>query len=125
MDHLLRVTLDKSTDPWSVDVDEHGNPNHVDRSPLQQTIAWELEGDAHAGELLPVAWLDPPPPAGVFGMPELASNGKRMTMSDLNEDAATSGSWDYRLSLNLGGQQYSTRSTLPVGTNTNPSIKNN
>jgi hypothetical protein len=125
MDHLLRVTLDKSTNPWSVDIDEHGNPNHIDRSPQPQTIAWELTGDAEAGQLSPLAWLDPAPPSGVFGDPEVAGNGKRMTMSDLNPDPATSGSWDYQLGLTLGGRQYSTRATLPVGTNSNPSIKNN
>jgi hypothetical protein len=122
MEHLLRVTLDKSTHPWTVDIDQQGNANHIARSAQPQTIVWALEGDAAGGQLQPLSWVVEPP-KGIFGPPEVAPNGKRMAMSDLNDDASSSGDWIYRLSVELGGQTYTTLDT--TGTNTNPSIKNN
>ena|SRR5690242_12030738 len=124
MEHVLGVSLDKSTTPWSVDIDQRGNANQVGRSPQPQTLAWELTGNAAGGDLLPLQWIDQPP-AGVFGPPELAANGQRMTMTDLNDGTDSSGSWIYMLSLTLDGEEYSTLSTVPTGTTTNPSIKNN
>ena len=125
MDHLLRVTLDKTTTPWSVDIDQKDNANRVDRNPQPQTIVWELTGDAATGQLQLLSWVDPTPPAGVFGPAQVAPNGNRMSMTDLNDGPGSSGDWIYRLSVVLDGQEYSTLQTLPVGTNTNPSIKNN
>ena len=122
MDHVLRVTLDKSTRPWTVDIDQSDNANHIDRSAQPQTIVWTLEGDAANGQLQPLSWVDAPP-EGIFGPAEVAANGQRMLMSDLNDDAASSGDWIYRLSVELDGQTYTTLDS--TGTNTNPSIKNN
>jgi hypothetical protein len=122
MEHLLRVTLDQSTQPWTVDIDQNGNANHIDRSAQPQTIVWELEGNAANGQLLPMSWVETPPD-GIFGPAQLAPNGKSMQMTDLNDDAASSGDWVYRLSVELDGQTYSTLDD--TGTNTNPSIKNN
>lgn len=124
MEHVLSVSLDKSTTPWSVDIDPHGNANHVGRSPQPQTLAWELTGNAAQGDLLPLQWVQQPP-QGIFGPPELAANGQRMTMTDLNDGPGSGGSWIYMLRLTLDGTQYATRETLPTGTTTNPSIKNN
>ena len=123
MDHVLSVSLDKSTTPWSVDIDQHGNANQVPRSPHRQTLAWELTGNAASGDLLPLQWVEPPP-QGIFSPPEVATNGQRMTMTDLNDDQDSTGTWIYMLSLTLDGQQYSTLTTIPTGTTTNPSIKN-
>lgn len=122
MEHMLRVTLDKSTQPWTVDIDQQGNANHIDRSNQPQTIVWMLEGDAAHGELQPLSWVDAPPD-GVFGPVQVAPNGRRMEVTDLNDDAASSGDWIYRLSVELDGQTYSTLDS--TGTNSNPSIKNN
>jgi hypothetical protein len=124
MEHVLNVSLDKSTTPWSVDIDQHDNANQVGRSPQPQTLAWELTGNAAGGDLLPLQWVEQPP-EGVFGPPELAANGQRMTMTDLNDSPDSSGTWIYMLSLTLDGEEYSTLSTVPTGTTTNPSIKNN
>ena len=122
MEHVLRVTLDKTTQPWTVDIDQHGYANHIDRSAQPQTIVWTLEGDAAGGQLQPLRWIDTPPD-GIFGPPVLAAHGQRMQMSDFNHDQATSGNWIYRLSVELDGETYTTIDT--TGTNTNPSIKNN
>lgn len=124
MEHVLGVSLDKSTTPWSVDIDQQGHANQVGRSPQPQTLAWELTGNAAGGDLQPLQWVEPPP-NGIFGPPELADNGQRMTITDLNNGPETSGSWVYMLSLILDGEEYSTLSTVPTGTTTNPSIKNN
>lgn len=123
MDHVLRVSLDTSSTPWSVDIDQHDDANHVGRSTQPQTLAWELTGNAAGGDLLPLEWVEPPP-EGIFGPPQLAANGQRMTMTDLNDGPDSSGAWTYMLSLTLDGERYSTRETLPTGTTTNPSIKN-
>ncbi|MCX7512878.1 hypothetical protein [Frateuria sp. STR12] len=123
MDHVLSVTLDKSATPWSVDIDQHGNANQVGRNPQRQTLVWQLTGNAASGELLPLQWVETPR-EGIFGPPEVTANGQRMTMTDLNKGQDSTGTWIYMLSLTLDGQQYSTRTTLPTGTTTNPSIKN-
>jgi len=67
--HLLGVNLDKPTTPWAVDIDSHGNANHVGRSPEPQTLVWALTGDAAGGDLLSLQWIEPPP-EGVFGPPD-------------------------------------------------------
>lgn len=125
MEHLLRVTLDKSTQPWTVDIDQRGNANHIARDRKRQTIEWALEGDAAKGQLQPLSWVDPQPPEGIFGIPQVSPDGHRMSMTDDNPDEASAGDWIYRLSLALDGETYSTLDTGPGGTNTNPSIKNN
>jgi hypothetical protein len=124
MEHLLRVTLDKSTRPWSVDIDQHDNANHIARDPHPQTIVWALQGNAADGQLQAPSWVDPPPD-GIFGSPEVTPDGKHVHMTDLNDGPATQGDWIYRLSLVLDGQTYSTLDQLPPATNSNPSIKNN
>jgi hypothetical protein len=108
MDHMLSVRLDKTTTPWLVHVDPHGNANQVDRNPKPQTLVWELTDNAAGGDLLPLQWIEQPP-EGVFGTPEVAANGQRMTMTDFNDSAKSAGSWTYMLCLVLDGKQYSTR----------------
>lgn len=126
MPNNLAVSLDQTTTPWSVDVDEHGNANQVSRSPNSQTITWQLESNAATGTIVNFAWLTNPPPAStIFGPFAIAPNGKQATMSDLNASVATTGSWIYQLTINVGGTNYTTIAALKIGTNTNPSIKNN
>lgn len=113
MDHLLSVSLDKTTTPWSVHVDPHGHANHVYPDPEPQTLAWELTGNAAGGALLPLQWLSKPP-KGIFGEPVLAPNRKRMTMTDLDDRPESRGSWTYLLCLMLDGKQYSTAKSCPA-----------
>ena len=105
--HVLNVSLDKSTTPWSVQVDPQGHANHVYRHRERQTLTWKLTGNAAGGALLPLQWIRQPP-EGIFGEPELALNGKRMTMTDLNDRPESQGSWTYLLCLMLDGERYST-----------------
>lgn len=126
MPNNLSVTLDKSTTPWSVDVDQHGNPNWVSRNSNSQTITWELQGDAATGSFVCFQWIsNPPPNATIFGSFTVGQNGKQATMSDLNDSDSTAGTWIYQLTIDVGGNNYSTIAALgPRAVNTNPSIKN-
>lgn len=126
MPNNLAVTLDQSTTPWSVDVDQHGNANQVNRSANSQNITWQLQGNAATGSFVSFQWItNPPPPNTIFGSFTLSGTGKQATMSDLNNSDSTSGVWIYKLTINVDGTQYSTIAQLnPRATNTNPTIKN-
>lgn len=131
MPNNLKVSLDTSTSPPRLDVDQHGNANHVSRSSSVQTITWQLSGNAATGSFNAqddpapgFAWIEVPP-ASIFGPPTPGDNGKKITMTDLNNSAGTSGDWIYRLSATIGGQVYQSDAISVGGTTTNPSIKNN
>lgn len=131
MPNLLKVTLDNSTSPPSLDIDQKDNANHVSRGPSAQTITWQLSGNAASGSFNAqdaaepgFAWVDPAPPAGIFGSPTLSSNGNEITMSDLNNSASTTGTWIYQLSATIGGTVYQSKKTSITGQTTNPTIKN-
>ena len=131
MPNNLHVTLDKSTTPWSLDVDQQGNANHVNQSPSGQTITWQLTGNAASGSFVALsdphpgfAWVGAAPSAGIFGSPALSANGNQLTISDLNNSVSTAGSWTYILRATIGGTIYSTIAASLAGTTTNPTIKN-
>ncbi|KZC39754.1 MULTISPECIES: hypothetical protein [Rhodanobacter] len=130
MPNNFDVTLDKSMIPWCLDIGQHGNAN-VSRSPDRQTITWRLTGNAATGKFNSqqdsppgFAWIGKLPPAGIFGDPELGENGKELSISDLNNSAATSGEWVYQLSAKIGDQVYQSRVTSMTATTTSPTIKN-
>ena len=131
MPNNLNVTLDKTKTPWAVDVDQQGNANHVPQSPNAQTISWQLTGNAATGSFVSLsdpnpgfAWIGTAPPATVFGTPTLSANSNQLSIVDLNNSASTTGTWAYILRVNVGGTVYSTISTLPTGTTTNPTVVN-
>lgn len=131
LNNNLKVSLDTCTSPLRLDVDQHGNANHVSRSSSMQTITWQLTGNAATGSFNAqdaaqpgFAWIEAPP-AGIFGPPVPGENGKTITMNDLNNSAGTTGEWIYRLSATIGGQVYQSEAISIGGTTTNPSIKNN
>jgi hypothetical protein len=131
LNNNLKVSLDTRTSPLRLDVDQHGNANHVSRSSSMQTIAWQLTGNAATGSFNAqdapqpgFAWIEAPP-AGIFGPPAPGENGKTITMNDLNNSAGTTGEWIYRLSATIDGQVYQSEAISIGATTTNPSIKNN
>ncbi len=132
MPNHLKVTLDKSTNPWCLDIDQKDNANHVSQGPNAQTITWQLSGNAASGSFDAqnaskpgFIWVSVPPPSNsIFGNPELSPNGNEMTMSDLNNSASTTGDWLYQLSATIGGVIYQSNKTSITGQNTNPTIKN-
>ena len=84
MPNHLQVTLDQSTPPWWVDIDQSGNANHVIQSPDVQSITWQLTGNAASGSLVALTDPDPgfarvgmAPPFGVFGSPRLERRPRR------------------------------------------------
>ncbi|MEO7148520.1 MAG: hypothetical protein ABIY40_01055 [Rhodanobacteraceae bacterium] len=132
MPNTLYVTLDQTTTPWSVDVNQSNNANDVAQNALAQTITWQLSGNAAAGTFNSLtdphnpgfAWTGTAPRAGIFHTPALNANGNTLTISDLNNSSSTTGSWNYKMCINVGGTLYTTITTGIRGTNTNPSIKN-
>src|SRR4051812_4692003 len=115
MPNNLSVSLNQSTTPWSVDVDQHGNGNEVDQSASPQTITWHLNGNAANGSFVSLsdpnpgfAWVTAPP-AGVFGTPTLSNNGNQLSITDNNPGPSSAGTWTYVLRVNVGGTVYSTK----------------
>ena len=131
MPNNLQVTLDKSTTPWCVDIDQSGNANHVGRSSNAQTITWQLTGNAASGSFVALtdpdpgfAWVGTPPPSGVFGSPALGANDNQLTISDLNDSSSTTGTWTYILRISVGGVVYQSTTTSLAATTSNPTIVN-
>ncbi len=130
MPNNLNVTLNKSSTPWSVDVDQHGNDNEVSQSPNAQTITWQLTGNAASGSFVSLSDPNPgfswnsAPPAGVFGTPSLSSNGNQLSITDTNNGANTAGTWTYTLRITVDGTVYSSKTLSLAATDTNPWIKN-
>ena len=131
MPNHLQVTLDQSTTPWCVDIDQSGNANHVSQSPNAQNITWQLTGNAASGSFVALtdpdpgfAWVGMAPPSGVFGSPTLGANGNQLTISDLNNSSSTSGSWTYILRVSVGGVVYQSKTTSLAATTSNPTIVN-
>lgn len=130
MPNNLNVTLDKSVDPWAVDVDQHGKDNEVAKGPNAQTITWHLSGNAASGSFVSLTdpnpgfeWIEQPPD-GIFNALGLSQNSKRLSITDLNNSSDTAGEWHYRLRVNVGGTVYSTREESIKREITNPWIRN-
>ena len=124
MPNNLQVTLDKSTSPWRLDIDQNNGANQVNRSPVTQTITWQLMGDAASGSFDSLTWVEQPP-AGIFGPPTLRTSGNQITVTDLNKNASTAGTWNYQLSATIDGTTYASDVVSIGGTTTTPWIKNN
>ena len=132
MSNTLFVSLDTTTTPWAVDVDQSNNVNHVGQSPSPQTITWQLGGNAAAGSFVALtdpknagfSWVGTVPSSNIFGLPKLNANGNQLTISDLNNSASTVGIWTYRLCVNVGGTVYTTITASIGGRTTNPTVRN-
>ena len=128
---MSNVTLEVTLKNGSLDVDQSGNGNQIAHGQLV-TITWHLSGPGvspgsfnaisdptHPG----FAWIQSPL-SGVFGQAQLANNGDKITITDANDSTSSSGEWIYQLCATINGAPYSTISTLPTATTTNPVIKN-
>jgi len=130
MEIKLDVTLDTNPPPY-LDVDEQNGSNHIPKNASAYTIKWKLASDASSGSFNSLsdpqpgfAWIQTPD-QGIFGAPVVSSNGKEITISDLNNSAASTGQWIYQLSATIGNVVYQSNATSITGTTTNPTIKNN
>lgn len=127
---MPNVTLQVTLKNGSLDVDQSGNGNQIAHG-QSITITWHLNGlgvspgsfnaiddPTHPG----FSWIQQPPP-GVFGQAQLADNGHKITITDANNSTSSSGEWIYQLCATINGAPYSTITTLPTGTTTDPMIK--
>ncbi len=129
----LDVTLDTTTTPPYLDVDEQDGTNHINRNSVSQTIKWKLTSNASHGTFNSPTdpshpgfqWVGTAPDSTIFGPARLSPDGKEITMTDLNNAEATTGEWVYQLSATIGGTVYQSATTTITATTTNPSIKNN
>jgi hypothetical protein len=128
---MPNVTLQVTLKNGSLDVDQSGNGNQIAHG-QSVTITWHLSGPGvNPGSFNAIndpnhpgfSWIQPPP-SGVFGQAQLADNGDKITITDANNSTGSSGEWIYQLCATINGVPYSTISTLPTGTTTNPMIKN-
>lgn len=132
LDTMLSVTLDTTTTPWSLDVDQSNNANHFNPGNEPQGIVWTLTGNAASGSFLALdapepgfAWCDDPP-GGIFdNLKRSPGNTNQLTISDHHTGPSTAGTWVYTLRAQIDGTVYSTITTSPKGQNTDPTIKNN
>lgn len=127
---VLRVSLDKTYTPWAVDVNETGKGNRIGRSNVKRQIRWELVGNAEQGAFHPQGGTQPgfswmqPVPDNVFGEPTPSEDFKQLSITDLNNDLASSGTFVYQLWIEVDGVSYSSVTELGIRAATNPAIIN-
>ncbi len=111
MKYILKVTLEPYGTGFAVGVDESNKANEIKRG--TQKISWRLSGNAYQGSFVSFKWLDEPP-AGTFDPPPKKSPaGKHLNVTDKNGGA---GSWRYKLTIEVDGTTYSTRSSPNLST---------
>jgi hypothetical protein len=126
MANPLKVTLDKTTTPWRVDIDENNGANHFPQSANPQTISWQLTGNAATGTFVDFHFLpnQTPDPGSIFGPPNYGANNKSLSVTDNHTSSSSNGTWIYYLEINVDGNPYSTTSSTPMAVINNPTIKN-
>jgi hypothetical protein len=124
----VKVTLDQTTAPWTVQVDK--DPIKIPRNANPQSIHWHLSGNAYAGEFRPLggakpgfAWAGAKPTGGIFDGPTLSAKKKAVTLKDHHTAASSKGDWPYALCVVLDGVTYQTGPLTIAGQN--PIIRNN
>lgn len=128
----LDVTLDTTTTPPYLDIDQQDNTNHVSRNPLRQIIKWKLTSNAYNGAFNSISdpnnpgfqWIGTAPNGAIFTSATLSDDAREITITDLNDSETSTGEWIYRLCATIGGQVYQSNSVSLTETTTNPSIKN-
>ena len=127
---MPNVTLQVTLKDGSLDVNQSGNGNQIAHG-QSVTITWHLSGlGVSPGSFNAIddpnhpgfVWIQQPP-SGVFGQAQLADNGHKITITDANNSTNSSGEWIYQLCATINGAPYSTITTLPTGTTTDPMIK--
>ena len=130
----LKVTLKTVNGVKCLDVDDANNANHVPQNQEAQEIVWQLEGEAASGSFQALSatppgfkflTLTPDPWTTAFSTLARSPNGNTLTLRDLNNSAATQGTWKYQLYVSVGGHLYSTTAMTAKATTENPTIKNN
>lgn len=128
MTNNVNVTLDTSVTPHVLKVHDHGHIK-VGKKSTPQTISWNLTGDIASGAFVSMSadppgfqWVGEAPPAGIFGTPDIGSNGNSLSVSDTHVDATSDGTWTYQLRVLYDGTTYATTATTNPGTTINNPI---
>lgn len=118
MTNNINVSLDTSVIPNALDVHDHGHI-HIDKHSFAQTITWNLTGKLNQGAFVPMGnsppgfqWIEPAPPAGIFGTPTIGSNGNSLSITDSHCSAESDGQWTYQLRVAYDGSVYETTATI-------------
>lgn len=131
-DIIVAVTLDTTTNPWTLRIPSGQQQISVDSSDLGQTITWVLQGDNLADATFSTdrsnpgfEWLtsDPPKPT-IFSAPHPNASDNQLSITDHNSGNAAKGEWPYRLCVMLDGDPYYTESSDMRRVLTTPSIRN-
>jgi hypothetical protein len=133
MEIKLDVTLDTTTTPPYLDVDEQDKSNHIPRNPVRQTIKWKLTSNASGGTFNSMddpnnpgfQWASSGPGGTIFTTATVSPDGKEITITDLNDGNGSVGQWVYQLSAMINGSLRQSNKTSPAAVVTNPMIKNN
>jgi hypothetical protein len=105
MANSLEVTLDMSTKPPTVRVDN----TVVVRSKMPRFISWHLVGNAAKGRFAGFRWFPRVPRPGIFGPFTHIPGSKWAILPDLHTGARTEGEWVYRLAVQVGRKKYWTK----------------
>ena len=141
----MAITVNLDPTGTFAQVRDNGTENQVYPDPHgePQIVKFRLIGRAAGGKFIPpIVWLpggDPvPPPRGRFGDISEISGSTWGTLSDVHTGPGTRGVWVYELTIEVGGQRYTTRVTPakkpkqqkksrkpPPTPAANPNIRNN
>lgn len=86
--------------------------HEVKRNAIKQTIVWKLDRALESGNFVSFTWRSPPPPAGIFGDPEISADGNLLTLSNLNHGPNSEGSFGYVITFELGGETYTSEEKI-------------
>jgi hypothetical protein len=122
MTNNINVTLDTSVTPNALKVHDHGHIR-IDKKKNPQTITWNLSGNLAQGMFVSMGatepgfeWIsDPSPASGIFGTPQVGSNGNSLQLVDNHANDDSDGTWTYRLRVSLNGTVYETTSSTGLG----------
>jgi len=129
---MPNAVLDVTLKDGHLDVDQSGNGNQIAHS-QSVTITWQLTGNAASGTFNAMDATNPgfqwiqDTPSGVFGTAGLHANDNQIQISDNNTDpngVNSVGTWIYQLYATINGTPYSTETTSPAETMTDPTIQN-
>jgi hypothetical protein len=116
--NILNVSLDQSTTPWTVNVEDGSGQNEVLQSTAIQMIIWQLIGAATPGAFPAdpnhaIRWPFGLPGGGNFGQfggPIVSAAGDQLMLPVLNDKKHAPKAWIYELTVVFNGVEYHTRS---------------
>ena len=125
----ITVTLDQTTDPWTLDVSDQDLdvPQNANAAPITWRLSDMPSGISWANdtEHQPLTWLVNAPQPGIFT--DHVVNGEAFTLNDHNDNSSSVGAWSYQLCVTDGEGNYyftSNTSSPKAGGGSAPTITN-